>query len=157
MKGYCTKQVYLGRREFLIGLSAASLLLAAGCASFRTSSDLDTAFEDLDALLDRESKAHSDKLASIAERIRDQSRALVATHETFITDFNGQASNRSVTVEELQQLVADYESRRVQLRNDLLLLQDELHTALPPDVWQELLKVLNRKSQAMASKTISGT
>ena len=147
----------LNRREFLIGLGAVSLLIVSGCATFRRGSELDAAFADLDAQLNRASGADTEQLASIAKRIRTQSQALLDTHETFITTFNDKASNRSVTAEQLQKLVSDYEVQRQTLRNDLLHLQDELHAALPPDVWPDVLEVLNRKSQSVAARNISET
>lgn len=145
----------LNRREFLIGLGAAALMIAWGCATFRRGSELDAAFADLDALLNRASGADADQLASVAKRIRADSRRLVDAHETFLKTFNDKASTRSVTEEDLQELVADYAVHRQSLRNDLLYLQDELHAALPPDAWPDVLEVLNRKAQTISGRNIS--
>jgi len=157
MRDYHREQTGLNRREFLIGLSAVSLMIVSGCATLRRGSELDAAFADLDAQLNRASGVDTHQLASIAKRIRARSQTLIDTHETFVTAFNDKASNRSVTAEQLQQLVSDYEVQRQTLRNDLLHLQDELHAALPPDVWSDVLEVLNRKSQSIAARNISET
>ena len=157
MRDYHREQAGLNRREFLVGLGAVSLMIVSGCATFRRGSELDAAFADLDAQLDRASGADTRQLESIAKRIRARSQALIDTQETFVTAFNEKASRRSVTAEELQQLVSDYEVQRQTLRNDLLHLQDELHAALPPDVWPNVLEVLNRKSQSIAARNISET
>lgn len=147
----------LYRREFLIGLGAISLMLATGCATFRSGSELDASFADLDALLNQAPGVDNDQIATIAKRIRDRSQKLVDTHETFVKTFNDMASNRSVTDKEIQKLGDDYNVDRQIRRNDILHLQDELHAALPPDVWADVLKVLNRKSQAIAAGNISGS
>ena len=78
-------------------------------------------------------------------------------NQAFITDFNGQASSRSVTMEELQKLVGNFDVDRQTLRNKLLHLQDELYAALPADAWPEVLEVLNRESEAITANNISAT
>ena len=98
-------QAGLNRREFLIGLGAVSLIIVSGCATLRRGSELDAAFADLDAQLNRASGVDTRQLESIAKRIRARSQALIDTQETFVTAFNDKASNRSVTAEELQKLV----------------------------------------------------
>jgi hypothetical protein len=42
-------------------------------------------------------------------------------------------------------------------RNDLLHLQDELHHALKPDEWAEVVRVLNRAGKSLAVYTLSGS
>jgi hypothetical protein len=150
-------QVTLNRRDFVIGLGASALMVISGCATSRNSSEMDTAFADLEVLLNQSSGSNTEQLASITRRIRDQSREFLSTNQTFITVFNSQASSRSVTMEELQKLVGNYEVERQALRNKLLHLQDELHAALPADAWREVLDVLNRKAGAITAINISET
>ncbi len=151
------RQTTINRRAFTIGLGASALMVISGCATSRNSSEMDTAFADLDVLLNQSSGSNTEQLASIAGRIRDQSREFLNANQTFITAFNGQASSRSVTMEELQKLVDDFDFDRRNLRNKLLHLQDELHAALPADTWPEVLEVLNRKAGTIAAKNISAT
>ncbi len=143
------------RREFLIRLSAVSLLIASGCATFRRRSELEEAFAELETLLNQASDAYADQLASIVKHIQTRSQTLVKNHQTFVEDFNRMASKRSVTAEELQKMVDNYDHTRKKLRNDLLYLQDELHAALPPRIWPEVVEVLNCKSQTIAAKKLS--
>jgi hypothetical protein len=152
-----SRQVTLNRRDFVIGLGASTLMVISGCATSRNSSEMDTAFADLEVLLNQSGGSNTEQLASIARRIRDQSREFLNTNQTFITAFNGQASSRSVTMEELQRLVDNFDVDRQTLRNKLLQLQDELHTALPADAWPDVLEVLNRKSEAITANNISKT
>jgi hypothetical protein len=152
-----SRQVTLNRRDFVIGLGASTLMVISGCATSRNSSEMDTAFADLEVLLNQSSGSNTEQLASIARRIWDQSREFLNTNQTFITAFNGQASSRSVTMEELQRLVDNFDVDRQTLRNKLLQLQDELHTALPADAWPDVLEVLNRKSEAITANNISET
>jgi len=150
-------QSTLNRRGFIIGLGASALMLISGCATSRNSSEMDTAFADLEVLLNQSGGSNTEQLASIARRIRDQSREFLNVNRTFITAFNAQASTRSATREELQKLVDNYEVERQALRSKLLHLQDELHAALPADAWREVLEVLNRKAETIAAKNISAT
>jgi len=150
-------QVAINRRAFLIGLGASAMMVISGCATSRNSSEMDTAFADLEVLLNQSGGSNAEQLTSIARRIRDQSREFLNANQTFITAFNAQASSRSATREELQQLVDNHEVERQALRSKLLHLQDELHAALPADAWREVLDVLNRKAETIAAKNISGT
>ncbi len=152
-----SRQVTLNRRDFVIGLGASTLMLISGCATSRNNSEMDTAFADLEILLNQSGGSKTEQLASIARRIRDQSREFLNVNRTFITAFNAQASTRSATREELHKLVDNYDVDRQALRSKLLHLQDELHAALPADAWREVLEVLNRKAETIAAKNISGT
>ena len=149
-------QATLNRRNFVIGLGASTLILISGCATSRNSSEMDTAYADLEILLNQSGGSKTEQLASIARRIRDQSREFLYANQTFITKFNVQASSRSVTMEELQELVDNFDFDRRTRRSKLLHLQDELHAALPVDAWREVLDVLNRKAETIAAKNISG-
>jgi len=149
-------QATINRRTFIIGLGASAMMVISGCATSRNSSEMDTAFADLEVLLNQSSGSNTEQLTSISRRIRDQSREFLNLNRTFITAFNAQASTRSATGEELQKLVDNYEVERQALRSKLLHLQDELHAALPTDAWREVLDVLNRKAETIAAKNISG-
>ena len=149
--------VTIDRRTFIIGLGTSALMVISGCATSRNSSEMDTAFADLEVLLNQSGGSNTEQLESIARRIRDQSREFLNANQTFITEFNGQASSRSVTGEALQKLVGNFDLDRQTLRNNLLHMQDELYAALPADTWPEVLEVLNRKSEAITANNISAT
>lgn len=150
-------QHIIDRRTFIIGLGASAMMVISGCATSRNSSEMDTAFADLEVLLNQSSESNTEQLAAIARRIRDQSREFLNANQTFITAFNAQASSRSATSEELQQLVDNFDVDRQTMRNNLLRLQDELYAALPADAWSDVLEVLNRKSEALTANNISET
>ena len=152
-----SRQTTLNRRDFIIGLGASTLMLISGCATPRNSSEMDRAFADLEILLNQSGEYNTEQLASIARRIRDQSREFLNVNRTFITAFNAQASTRSATREELQKLVDIFDVDRQTLRNKLLHLQDELYATLPADAWPDVLEVLNRKSEAITANNISET
>ncbi len=147
--------ISLNRRQVL-QLAAASLLVA-GCASFRSGSDFDEINADLQSLLDEiaDSSGEQVRLASIARRIENRSRALVAEQEEFVKGFDSMLNTRDISEAQLSKLIDDYSHRREWLRNDLLHLQDELHAALTPEEWTEVVEVLNRKSQTVAKSNIS--
>ena len=148
-------QAAINRRAFIIGLGASAVMVISGCATSRNSSEMDTAFVDLEVLLNQSSGSNTEQLASIARRIRDQSREFLNANQTFITAFNAQASSRSATMEELQQLADNFDVDRQIMRNKLLHMQDELYAALPADVWSDVLEVLNRKAEAITANNIS--
>ena len=77
MRDYHREQAGLNRREFLIGLGAVSLMIVSGCATFRRGSELDAAFADLDAQLNRASGAD----ASIDAYIEESSNRYTAAPE----------------------------------------------------------------------------
>ena len=94
----------------------------------------------------------NDDLAAIAAKIGEQARSLVGAHEEFASDFNRQAADRDVSEDMLAQLVRDYEVDRLALRNQLLHSQDELHAAVPAEVWPDVLEVLNRKFSGLGPR-----
>lgn len=137
------------RRQVLISLAGAALLVASGCAAFRRDSELDAALAELETLLTAIGGDKDDDLVAIAEKINAQSRGLLQAHDYFATEFNRQAADRTVSESALSTLVRNYDSNRTALRNQLLHSQDELHAAVPQDSWAEVLDVLNRKSRAV--------
>ena len=145
----------LSRRRVL-RLAAASVLLVAGCATFRQGSDLDAAMSDLDGLVD-EIAGNGEQvwLASIVRRIEIRARDLVAEHREFVDSFDHLLREHAVGEAQLNQLIKAYARRREWLRNDLLRLQDELHASMTPDDWAEVVQVLNRTGKAVATHTLS--
>jgi hypothetical protein len=144
----------LSRRDLLVSLTASSLALATGCATFRSESEIDAAFNDLEALLQRVDHDANDRAVLIAERMKTGSLALLDTHEAFVTGFNHRAADRSVTKQDLDDFVDGYLETRKSQRDELLRLQDELHAALPPYAWPEVVEVLNRRSRAVKAGTV---
>lgn len=145
----------LSRRQAL-KLAAASVLLVAGCATFRQGSDLDAAMSDLDGILnDIARNGKQVWLASIARRIGIRARDLVAEHQEFVDSFDRLLSERDVTEAQLKQMIEAHVKRRERLRNDLLRLQDELHASMTPDDWAKVVQVLNRTGKAVTNRTLS--
>lgn len=147
----------ISRRQAL-KLAISSVLIVTGCTSMSKSSDLDTAVSDLNGLLN-ETAVESERtlLTSIASKIESRARELVAEHKTFTGSFDHLISDYKTTEAQLNQAVAAYTIRRRQLRDELLHLQDELHYAMTPDEWDEVVQILNQTGDAISSYTLSGT
>lgn len=120
------------------------------------SSDLDTAVDELNDLA-KETSIDGERslLVSIANKIEITARELTAEHKAFIHNFDRLLSNHDTTEAKLKQTVKAYATRRRQLRDDLLHLQDELHAAMTPDEWEKVVQVLNYTGKAIASYTHS--
>lgn len=142
----------LDRRQVLIGLLSASIVLTSGCATFRRTSELEAAAEELESLLDALDAANETELLALAEKIKDQSLELQQAHVEFAESFNEAAKARQTSDEALDDLVTDYEARRTRARRKLLEAQDELHARVPGEAWPDVLEVLNTKAQAVASQ-----
>jgi chromosome segregation ATPase len=150
-----TNPKLLDRRR-LLKLAMASVLVVTGCTNVRQESDLDTAMNELDRQLDEITDDEQQlKLSSIAQRIQTAARELAAEHRTFTNSFESQLSSYDATKAQLEQLIEAYNRQRTSLRNELLHLQDELHAAMTPDQWAEVVKVLNRTGKSIAGYTLS--
>jgi hypothetical protein len=145
----------ISRRQAL-KLAISSVLLVAGCTTMSSSSDLDTAVSELNDLLN-EAAIDNDRtlLSSIAGKIKNRASELAAEHKAFIDNFDQLLSNYDTTEAQLKQTAKTYATRRRQLRDELLHLQDELHTAMTPDEWDKVVQVLNQTGKAIASYTLS--
>ena len=145
----------LGRRQ-LLKLAVASVLLISACTQVKEEeSESHRALSELGRLLDEMADDNQrETLISIAERIETQARELVAEHQTFVGDFNRMLNDRDVTETQLGQLINAYTDRRTFLRNNLLQLQDQLHTSLSPTDWAEVVQVLNRGGNAVSDYTL---
>ena len=145
----------LNRRQ-LLKLAVASVLLISACTAVKEEeSDSDRALSELGKLLDE--MAGNDKqqaLIGIAERLETQARELVAEHQAFVVDFNRMLNDRAVTENQLGELINAHTKRRTSLRNNLLQLQDELHTSLSPEDWAEVVQVLNHTGKALSGYTL---
>lgn len=154
------KDFALKRREVLVGLAVAAFLALPACngLSLRRQSDLETAFTDLDQLLDEANHgSNTAELRDTATAIRETATELVSNHKSFEASFNSSASDRSISSDELQQLVIKYDSQRRMQRDRLLKLQDQLHDNMPPELWDEARDILNRKGQAIGSYNLSAS
>ena len=137
-------------------LAISSVLLVAGCATMSSSSDLDTAVNNLNRLLDEiADDERQELLTSIAQRIKLKAQELGAEHHSFVDSFDRMLKNHDTTESQLKQLIETYSKHRQRLRNDLLRLQDELHTSMTPDEWSRVVEVLNQTGKAIASYTLS--
>lgn len=134
----------------LIALSAAAITVANGCAMFRSESELDSALEQLDYLLQATGDQPDEDLVALSRAIGDQARRLIEAHDDFEREFNELARDRNLPDHELTQLVVAYDTKRRELRNDLLKSQDELLDSVPADVRPEVLEALTRKQYALA-------
>lgn len=144
----------LSRRRVL-KLAVASVLLVSGCTTM-SSSDLDKAVSNLNGLLDEiADNERQELLTSIAQRIKLKAQELGAEHHAFVDSFDRMLKNHDTTEAQLKQIIEAYSKRRQQLRNDLLGLQDELHTSMTPDEWSRVVEVLNQTGKAIASYTLS--
>lgn len=144
----------LSRRQAL-RLAVASVLLVSGCASMTVSSDLDAATTDLGIVLEQMGNdGEQEQLISIARRIESTARELAVEHNEFVNRFDSLLSEYESTEAQLKQLIDAYATRRKLLRDDLLHLQDNLHAAMTPDQWAEVVQVLNRTGKALASYTL---
>ena len=132
----------------MIGLAGAALVVAHGCAAFRSESELDSALEDLEDLLHAIGGESDDQLVFMAEKIGEQSGRLIETHDSFDSEFNRLAAARNVSDEKLARLVSDYDMNRRELRDELLESQDALLRAVPGEARPDVLEILNRKQQA---------
>ena len=148
-------KMLLSRRRVL-KLAAASVLLVAGCATFRQGSDLDAAMSDLEGLVG-EIAGNGEQvwLTSIVRRIEIRARDLVAEHREFVDSFDLLLREHAVTEMQLNQLIEAYARRREWLRNDLLRLQDELHASMTPGDWADVVQVLNRTGKKVVTHTLS--
>lgn len=147
----------MSRRQVL-RLAISSVLLVTGCTTMRKSSDLDTAVNDLNGLLSETAAENKHTLlSSIARKIESRARELVAEHKNFTESFDQMLSTYETSDAQLSQVVQTYSTRRKQLRDDLLHLQDELHFAMTPDEWDKVVQVLNQAGDAISAYTLSGT
>ena len=146
----------LDRRRFL-KLAAASMLVVTACTNARHGSDLDAAMDELNQLLDDMDPAEQQRVYAVARRIRASARELADEHRAFTENFDDMLKSYDTTEAQLTQLIADYGKRRTQMRDDLLHLQDELHTAMTPDHWAEAVRVLNRAGKSLAGYALSGS
>lgn len=147
----------INRRQ-LVGLAAASLLVVTGCSTFRRSSDPEKQLDELRNLLDEIAENHGEqvRLASIARRIEIRARELVSENQEFVGSFDSLMKTRDVTETQLRWAIDSYSDRRMWLRNDLLQLQDELHQALEPDEWAEVVEILNHASHSLTTSSFTG-
>ena len=141
-------------RRRLLKLAAASMLIINGCTNVRQASDLELAMSELDRLLDEMEDDEQHRVTAIVQRIQTHARELAGEHRTFTESFDRMLATYDTTEEQLEQLIGDYNQRRTVKRNDLLQLQDELHTAMEPDEWSEVVRVLNRAGKSLASYTL---
>ena len=141
-------------RRLLLKLAVASIFLATGCTNTRQESDLDAAMSDLNRKLDEiDDNERLLKLVSIAQRIKASTRELATEHRTFTDNFDQLLGTYDATEDQLEQLIETYNRQRALLRNSLLHLQDELHAAMTPDEWAEVVQVLNQAGKSLANYT----
>ena len=148
--------VSLDRRR-LLKLAAASIALATGCATVTRPSDLDSAMSELDRLLDEMGDIEQQRVTSIVQRIQASARDLADEHRTFTDSFDRLLTTYDATEAQLEQLIDTYNRRRTLMRNDLLHSQDELHAAMTPEDWSEVVRALNRTGKSLAGYTLSGS
>ncbi len=111
------------------------------------------ALKDLNASLDAlEPGAKRARIAAIAGRIEKQARELVTEPRDFVERFDQLLRERDMPEAQLAETIDAHSDRRIALRDDLLLLQQELHDALSPGEWNEVVEILNRTDGAVGSK-----
>ena len=112
---------------------------------------------ELNRLLAEMDDNEQQRVTSIVLRIQARASELADEHRTFTDGFDRLLTTYDATDAELQQLIDDYNSYRTLMRNDLLQLQDELHAAMTPEDWAEVVRVLNRAGKSLAGYTLSGS
>jgi uncharacterized protein YlxW (UPF0749 family) len=146
----------LDRRQ-LLKLATASILVVTGCASTRGGSGLDAAVSELGRLTEEMDGKEQQRITAIVQRIQEQANGLADEHRSFTDSFDRLLAANDATETQLQQLVENYNDRRVLKRNELLHLQDELHAAMRPEDWAEIVRALNRAGKSLAGYTLSGS
>jgi hypothetical protein len=131
------------------------MLVAAGCTRVRPESDLDAAMSDLNQLIDEMGDNEQQRVTLIVQRIQASARELADEHRTFTDTFDRLLRTYDATEAQLTRLIDTYNNRRTLMRNDLLHLQDELHIAMTPEDWAEVVRVLNRAGKSLAIYTLS--
>lgn len=144
-------------RRSVLKLAVASILVIAGCTNIRGESDLDAAVSELSQLVKAMDDKEQQHITAIVRRIQEQANGLADEHRAFTDSFDRLLAAYDATGTQLQQLVESYNKHRVLKRNELLHLQDELHAAMNPDDWAEVVRVLNRAGKSLAGYTLSGT
>ena len=144
-------------RRQLLKLAAAAMLVATRCAGTRRASDLDSAMTELNQLLAELNDDEQLQVTSITQRIQLHARELADEHRSFTDSLDRLLSTYDVTETQLKQLVDDYDSRRLLKRNELLQLQDQLHAAMTPGDWSQVVRVLNRTGKSLAAYTLQGS
>ena len=146
----------ISRRQAVIGIAGTALFIVQGCAVFRRDSDLDTALAELETLLRSGGNDDSERQVAIASEIGQLAHNLMESQAEFSSDFNTQAANREIDADTLGQLVAEYDQRRLALRNQLLERQHELRSEVPEELWPEVLEMLNKKRMALVPQRARG-
>lgn len=144
-------------RRRLLKLAVASLLVASGCTSVRPESDLDVAMSELNQLLNEMDASDQQRVTAIVQRIRVRAGELADEHRTFTEHFDRLLATYNTSEAQLEQLIGDYSERRRLKRDELLHLQDELHAAMTPEDWSEVVRVLNRAGKSLAGYTLSAS
>ncbi|MBT8332178.1 MAG: hypothetical protein KJP06_07605 [Deltaproteobacteria bacterium] len=142
----------VNRREFIrVGLMAAAMLAATGCAYLRGSkNDLDTAISDLRKTLDtfEADDARKARLASIGRRIENRCIEFTELYLDYRRRLDTLSRQRSTPTALLKVLVDDFSTRRKRYRNELLGVQEELRQELTREEWGRAIRVLNSKTDA---------
>jgi hypothetical protein len=140
------------RREFVgAGLAVAALLALPGCASLRGSkSELDRAIADLHERLGgfQGDAARQAQLAALGLRIENRCREVIALRSDFIQRLDALSRLRDTPSTELGGLIDEYLARRVEWRQELFGVQDELRQALSKAEWDQVVPILNAGSDA---------
>ena len=149
----------VSRRAFVrAGLAAAALVALGGCSMFRRSSDLDTAYSDLQETLDKltEDEVRQSRLASIARRIENRCQELTQEHDEFRDRFDLLSRNRDTTSADLVEVVEGFAARRKTQRNELFRLQDELRRELTEEEWDLAVDALAQTQEANTRPRVGG-
>lgn len=78
---------------------------------------------------------------------------MVTSQEVFSAEFDRLADDPSVPDDVLLSLTSQNNKDRRAARKKLLDLQDELHEAVPEDLWPDVREILTRKARLASIKT----
>jgi hypothetical protein len=146
-------QERLSRRDAIrVGIAAATCFFACGCSAFggESPSEFEQARRELFQILEGLDKGDVQevRLLTIARRIGSDAGVLLDEQAAFLSDLDRLCCRADVSGSDLQTLADAFAVRRVQLRNDLFGLQDQLRAELSADEWANVAVALNRKALA---------
>lgn len=141
------------RREALSALAATAILTMVGCAVSPQGSKLDRMASDLDAALAQAPDDVAPELTATSRQIQSEVRAMVTSQEVFSAEFDRLTDDPNVPDDVLLSLTSQNNKDRRAARKKLLDLQDELHEAVPEDLWPDVREILTRKARLASIKT----
>jgi len=141
------------RRQYIVLLSAASLVCVASCASLTASSEINELNSDLRAILATIPASDNSDLVNIARQIEAMSSSMIEAHHAFLDEFDRLSIDQSTSSRLLTEVSSSYDADRVSRRSRLLELQQQLQGSIPEEYWPEVAEILYKKSDVLSGGT----